>query len=402
MALPGVSFSFGTGGLGRVAPGEDGHAGLIISVPAGYAGGIVGQNWLFTSVTDAENESITATEDATHSALVWYHINEFFRMGGTRLYCRFVANTTTQAQMLDSAGANAPALLNFAEGKIRMLAVARNPVTPFAPTIANGLDQDVSTAVANAVLLIGQALLDGRPLVVLVEGKAWSGTVATTLDARTLNAKGVGIVLARDVAVGSTLPGHAAMGTALGTLSAARVHENIGWVQQFNIQASGHFAQAGFVNGAVETGFTNSQLDLLLEKGYLFTRSFTGYPGVFWASDPACITATADEAQLRYTRAVQKAVRGVRAVMLPLVNSPVYQTAQGTIAPGTIKSFERQAASPLEQMSSNGEISGYDVYIDPDQNILSTDTLNINIAIQPVGCASKIQVQISLTTQIAQ
>jgi hypothetical protein len=48
-------------------------------------------------------------------------------------------------------------------------------------------------------------------------------------------------------------------------------------------------------------------------------------------------------------------------------------------------------------MKSSGEISGYGVNIDPNQNVLVNDTLIISYVIVPVGVATRIYVEEGLS-----
>ncbi len=406
MLLPRVFTNRASGGLGRRSPADDNISGMIIAVPAGYAGGIVNDYFTFLSTADAINAGITELEDLGSKVPAYHHIAEFFRLSpsGT-LHVKFVLQGTTMAAMLLLAGAHAIPLLNYAAGKIRQLGVVLNrDVATYAPVITNGLDYDTTDAVTKAAQLTTNAEAAGMPLVVLVEGRGFSGVPSTVLDATTLNSRNTGIVLLQDAAFrasDSGFAGYAAVGSVLGLMSAAAVHENIGWVAKFNLQGDGIYAEAGFSSNQLESQLTGAGLNMLLAKGYIFGRTFPNHAGVFIADDAATMPVDDDYARLRYGRTSQKAVRGVRKALLPWVNAPMYLDDSGKLDNGSVKALEQVAAAPLDTMEKTlKEISGYDVYIDPDQDILGTDTVNIKIAILPVGCASYINVTIALTTKL--
>lgn len=48
-------------------------------------------------------------------------------------------------------------------------------------------------------------------------------------------------------------------------------------------------------------------------------------------------------------------------------------------------------------MKRNGEISGYEAYINPNQQVLRTSKLEVIVKIVPVGTLRKIEVKIGLT-----
>ena len=405
MALPGVNISRVDGGLNRLPIPEDNISAMIIPVPIPYAGGIVNAMYTFLTIDEAEAQDITEANDLASGVLAHRHIAEFFRINpnGT-LHVKFVLQGTSMETMLDVNGSHALQLLQYAGGKVRQMGVVLNPAPIYVATIVNGLDQDVTAAVTNANVLTNTVEPMGMPLIVLIEGRGFSGVPGTVKDARTLNARNVGIVLLQDYAKRisfASFNGYADVGTALGCFSLAAVHENIGWVAKFNLSGKTQHLEAGFSSNMKESQFSQAGLSTLLDKGYLFARTFPGKSGVYFADDPAAVVTTSDYAQLRYGRASQKAYRGVRNALLPYVNAPLYVTPDGTLENGTIKMFELAAGTPVAAMQSAGEISAFDVSIDPAQNVLSTNTLNVKIAIIPVGSASFINVTLSLALQLA-
>lgn len=376
---------------------------MIISVPIGYASGITDTNNTFLSLSDAEAIDISLAQDVLHVAPCHHHISEFFRLSpnGT-LHVRFVPQGTTMAQMLDLTGNHAMSILNYAAGKVRQLAVALNPAVGYAPVIVDGLDTDTVAAVNKGRELAAAAEEQGMPLVILVEGRGFSGVPGTVKDLTTMAGGDVGVVILQEPTTRATnaFNGYGAVGTVLGLLSSAGVHENIGWVQKFNIQSASLYVNAGFTSDQVESQLTAAGLSTLLAKGYLFARSIPNYAGTYIADDPTCIVASHDYSRLRYCRASQKAVRQVRQVIQPFVNSPIYLTTDGRLTAGTVAVLENTAASELEAMKKAGEISDYDANVATDQDVLSTNTIEMGVAIIPVGCASWINVTLRFTTSI--
>jgi Protein of unknown function (DUF2586) len=85
-------------------------------------------------------------------------------------------------------------------------------------------------------------------------------------------------------------------------------------------------------------------------------------------------------------RAIDKAIRGIYIKMVPHVNSPVLlDKVTRKLAPETVDFLELEAGKALEQMEKAGELSGYTVSIDPNQDVNATNQIVINISNNKVG-----------------
>ena len=75
------------------------------------------------------------------------------------------------------------------------------------------------------------------------------------------------------------------------------------------------------------------------------------------------------------------------------LNSPLnINPANGQLSAADIKVFKTLVSGPLDLMLSAGNISGYYVNIDANQNVLTNDTLLISYVLIPKGVASDIEV----------
>jgi hypothetical protein len=198
------------------------------------------------------------------------------------------------------------------------------------------------------------------------------------------------------VGLDSDYESYAAVGTALGAVSLAKVNEKISWVQKFNMYG-GTLTAAG-IGGDALIELTEGELESLEEKGTIFFRTHTGKAGIYFNNSHACTEITSDYAYLENSRTIDKAVRLIREVMLPRLDSPVLIDEEtGQLQPSVIKSWESDGNRALEEMLRGEEISGLDVFIDPEQNILATNQLEISFWVVPTGSASKITVSIGFT-----
>ena len=62
--------------------------------------------------------------------------------------------------------------------------------------------------------------------------------------------------------------------------------------------------------------------------------------------------------------------------------------------------FKTLAAQGLDTVLNANEISAYETIIDPAQNVLSTNTLEITVKILPLGVADFITINIGFTTTL--
>ena len=105
--------------------------------------------------------------------------------------------------------------------------------------------------------------------------------------------------------------------------------------------------------------------------------------------------ATSDYSMIENVRTMDKAVRGIRTYVTPELGGNVYVDEEaGTLQSYTVAHLETVANKALEDMEKAGELSGYKVEIDPDQDVLSTSTIEMVIKNVPVGVARRINIKI--------
>ncbi|MFH7005131.1 DUF2586 domain-containing protein [Flavobacterium bizetiae] len=415
-----------SGGLGRRNPEQDMVSGLLFD---GVATTKLALNKIerLASLEDAEALGITADYDVNGQS-AFYQIQQFFRMNPSGdLY--IMATTGTSYEEI--AG-KAMDMQEKANGNIRQIAIIYSGATTFAQTQA---------AILKAQTQADLAYKDYMPFEVILEGKGFTVNAASLAGS---DAENVSVVVAMDVEKafaqklfrkdtlklynlasneelvplegaldvynvrnaeglkkenGAALEfvfkdsykNTAAVGLALGAISKAKVSENIAWIEKFNLTGEG-FAKAGFVGGEeIKTLGTLSELN---EKRFIFARTHTGLPGVYFNDSSTCTTGTSDFAYVENNRTINKATRLLRAALLPKLASPVLVDIDGKLPQSVSKSFEGLCRSALEGMVANQEVSAFDVYVDPKQNILATSELKVKAEITPIGTARKIMVDL--------
>jgi hypothetical protein len=240
----------------------------------------------------------------------------------------------------------------------------------------------------------------------LILQTAFTDTVATIADLSTYTASDVIVNTACDMGgtgyflsnmYGKTI---GAGGYLLGTISASKVSDSIAWVAQYNASDGAELESIGVLNLVQVSTLSEASLVALENKRYTFLRKFVGRSGSYWNDDNTAIAPTSDYSKVRLNRTIDKAIRLVRAAMLPRLNSPVIVNSDGSLSGDVIDDFTTACLTPLDSMLSAGEVSDRAVVIDPNQDVITTSTLYITIKIIPVGATKFINVKVGFTTKL--
>jgi Protein of unknown function (DUF2586) len=311
-----------------------------------------------------------------------YQISEFFRTSeGGELY---VVNT-------DVANFDAQHFFALTDGRVRQ--AYRYGTDDYAA---------ISGAVGVAESFCNEMIAMHSPMLMVLSVKDNAAVNGVSQpDLRALNCPNVSVLICGDASgTGKKLATDLGLkyvpcgGAVLGILARAKVNEDIGWVEKFNLTKGAELLSGRFSDGVNLNIKSASVMDALNSKGYLILRQHIGIKGLRLNDSATCAEATSDFAWIENNRTMQKARRVIRAALLPDLNSPLTISDDGTLAPDTIKYFENKTKRPLDEMLRNAEISAKDVYIDPAQDVLATSTLYIQVRLIPRGVARFIVVNI--------
>jgi hypothetical protein len=401
MGLSNVKIIKGNGGLGRRNPSTDGVTGVLTTGMAVAGKLTLGTTNKLNGLDDAEALGINAAYDTTNSVLVYAVLAELFRVNpDATVYLLVTPQTTAMADLVDPAKTFGPQILTDSGNSIVQLAVCFNPASAYEETLLTGLDSNVLAAVAKAQLLAEYADSIDSPLSAIgIEGLHFNGTIALAKDLRTLAGNKVSVIIGQDAssAAATAKPNHAAIGAWAGAVSLANVHENIGWPEKFPLTdaKNGKWLKAGLSGGTALTSYTPAQLDLLDDKGYIFARSIAQLAGLYFNDSHTCTALSDDYCRIERNRTMDKAIKVVRGALAPKLNSPLLVDEEtGFLKPVVVADFETLAQSQLDIMQRSAEISGGTVYVNPEQNVLSSDIIEVDIEIVPLGLAHSIRVKI--------
>ncbi len=83
------------------------------------------------------------------------------------------------------------------------------------------------------------------------------------------------------------------------------------------------------------------------------------------------------------------------ATFVQEVDDEVPVNTDGTLDAGFCKWLSQQIVNQINNtMTANKEISAVNCFIDPEQNILSTNQLNVVLKVLPVGYATEIEINL--------
>lgn len=389
-----VKFIKQNGRLKRQLPGQDHYSGLIFYsavLPAGF--GANDRMKIIEDIDAAEDLGITSNHADVEVKIMHYHISELFRVNPNAVLYVGIFAVPVGAHTFSEV----TTLRIFAEGKIRQVGIwsskayaAGDPAllqglydeafAVFSPleilyspnfhTVADGALPDLSTlTAANVHILIAQ------------DGGALGKDLYTQSDAGALNAS-VGV-----------------MGAAIGAASLAKVHENIGWVEKFNMAvAGGELDVPALSNGSLVNGLSDAITKsggTLDTKRLIFLKNYPGYTGSYFNDSHGAVAASSDYAYMEDNRTMDKAIRGVYLNLIPKVNGPVLlDKTTGQLSQDYVEYLQLEAGKALEQMEKDGELSGYTVTIDPNQDVNATSKIIVNITNTKVGVSRNIEVNI--------
>lgn len=387
-----VNIELGNGGLGGTLQTNDGLAGMVLTGGIDGGGYVLGTPILVTGLASVTAAGITT--DGNTWAL--RHITDFYDHAGdgAQLYLMLVPNSMTVAEMADFNEADgAKKLLDYAQGKIRLLAIMSDDDSVGLPTITDGLNEDVYTAITNLNVMATNFFDAKKPFRAIIGGTSYTGVAADLVALTTLTRNKVGVVIGDTVETSNA----AMVGVVLGRAARNPVQRKISRVRDgaLNIDAA-------YMASGVAVGDPDANEATVAGKGYITFVTYPNQAGYYLSGDPMAVATTDDYASLARGRVIDKAAVLAYAVFLQVVDDEVPVNTDGTLDSGFCTYLQQQMENMVNNtMTSNKEIKSVTCYIDPNQNILSTNELNISLSIIPMAYATAINVTLGFVNPAA-
>lgn len=402
--LPYVKIDFANGAIGASEPMDDGVTGLVC-IAVAVTQTVDGKQettfaldtpYLITKLDDLVKKGITS-EGSDVNATLYKAVKEFYDEApdGSKLWIMGVADTVTIADIVDKTKDNAKKLLVAANGTIRILAVKVKDKSGYTPTVTTGIDGAVRTAIVNAQGLAEWATETlFAPVMVLLEGRHYTGT-AETLVANPINTGNnnrVGVVIGDTVADSKG----AAVGLLAGRIASIPVQRSVARVRTGSIVATTMYI------GGVAAELGNPET--INDCGFICPRTFVGKGGYFWSDDKLAAEASDDYSLIPRRRVADKAYRITYSTLINEVAEEISVTDDGKISAPVVKAIQTAVESAIvNNMTSRGNLGndpsnpndmGVECYINPDQNIIATSRLDVQVRIKPHGYSKYINVSL--------
>lgn len=380
------------GNIPRSLAGEDHISGLLFyssKLPSGFAE--TDRIKAISGIETAEKLGITSDADADWDIRVLhYQLRSIFnRNPAISLYVGIYKPASGNPTFSEIK-----TMQNFTGGKLRQIGVW-DGATALDPTNLITL-QAIRTALEaqDKPLSIGYA-----PKIAAVSG--------LPTDLAGANKNGVSVIIGQDGAgtaadlykdaKNTAKSSVTAIGEWLGVVSAAAVHESIAWVEKFPTG----IALPAFGDGTLLRDLDTAVIESLDAARYIFFVEYSGLAGAYFNDSHTMDDATSDYAYIESVRTMDKACRNVRTYVLPKLGRPMKVDAStGKLEAYVVEDLQLTAGKALEDMEKAGELSGYVVEIDPDQNILSTSCVEMVIKQVGVGVMRKLNIKIGYTTSV--
>ena len=357
------------GNIAKSLPGQDHISGLLFlvskrdDIPDEFATEAFKP---CSSIKTADDLGLTA-EDT-----FGYHVHEALRLNpGVTLYVGFAVRSADMKAVGDFQRA--------AGGNLRQIGIL-DTNSEITKTTVTAL-QAQATALDEAWM----------PLSIIIAPKVADITrLPADLAA---SAPNVSVLIGRDSEADAP-----AIGTLIGILSARAVNESIAWVERCETGLTKPY----FSDGKAYANVDRAVIETLDANRYIYLRTYPGLSGVFFSDSHNMDRAQSDYNTIELQRTMDKAVRGTRTYLLPELGRPIYFNADGTLRADTLQHLKTVAGKAVEDMERAGEVSGWEVSIDPAQDVLGTSTVEFTVHAVPVGIMRRAVVSIGYVKQLSE
>lgn len=391
--LPRVKILFENGNLGLVQPSPDGLLGICCTGVAVASTFELNKAYKISAYEDLQALGITDINNPSINKI----IKEFYdeAQTGTEVWLMAFPDTVKMSEMADKNENYAKKLIEATGGKLRGIFISRTPDNGYVPTITDGLDADVYTAIAKAQLLAEWATeVKFAPIFVIIEGYAYTGVSADLKDLTDGTSDNRVSVMIGDSVQDSN---QSAIGILAGRIASIPVQRNIARVKSGAVALTQSYIKNKLVDEADVTG--------IHDKGYITFRTYVGRSGYFFNDDFMATKSTDDYSHLTARRTIDKAYRICYDTLLEELLDEVPVNADGTLQVPLVKSWQAKVENAIaNSMTANGELSmditnptdkGVICYIDHSQNIIADSKIEVRVSVRLFGYPRYIDVYLS-------
>ena len=390
------------GNVSKSLEGEDHITGLVIymkasDIPVSFKSERVQPLSTIESAEAAGIVEYTTDADGTQTAAPWairmlhYHLSELYRINpAVSLYVGIFEKPETTSMSF----AEVKTVQNYAGGRIRQTGVwcGDRELSEDDLVTLQGVADNLAAGGAELSIIYSPKVSDIKTLPVDLAG-AGKCRVSVVIG-QAGSGRGAELYSDKENESGTTVGG---LGVVLGLVSLAKVHQCIAWVREFPTGVS----LPAFGDVTLLRDIDRALVEQLDTTRYLFFVTKTGQAGSYMNDSHNMDSPISDYCNIESVRTMDKAVRGVRTYLIPELGGNVYiDSSSGKMTSYSVAHLETVAGKALEDMECQGELSGYKVEIDPDQDVLSTGTVEIVIRNVAVAVMRKINVKIGFAKSV--
>lgn len=358
------------------------HVQPLSSIEAAEAAGIIDHT------TDSDG---TETPAAWALRAVHYHLSEIYRLNpGVSLYVGLFEKPSGDSLKF----AEVKTVQNYAGSRVRQIGVwcGDRALSEDDLVALQGIGDNLAENAGELSILYAPKIESVQALPTDIAGGGKNRVSVVISQA----GSGTGAELYKDA--GNTGKSSvSALGTVLGLVSRAKVHQCIAWVKEFSTGVS----VPAFGDGTLLRDLDRAMVEQLDTARYLFFDTKTGQAGSYMNDSHTMDSAQSDYASIESVRTMDKAVRGVRAYVIPELGGNVYVDPEsGQLASYTVAYLETVANHALEDMERAGELSGYKAEIDPAQDVAATSTVDIVIKQVAVPVMRHVRIKIGFAKSV--
>lgn len=383
MALSKIEFIRQNGQLGGESPNEDGVSALL------YINDDATESFerVLYSIKDLEDLGYSwdgSSVGVTWVSILWHQVNEYFKYSNSKLYLK-ISNTISSFDDIIS-------LKDFSNGEIKIYGVYSNIAFE-------------STTVTSLQTKMLRLETENAPAVALFTAPI-TPEDAGLIDLRLLNKNFVSVHIGDDFEGSAKILRDGGLtfisniGLVLGTTSATPIEQSIG-IGTNNVVLDTEYTTPAFTDGQLVSSFSQTELDNLDTYHWNFLIKRVGSSGTFFNFDYTADADTSDYFNIALNRVYNKARRVLYTSMLPLINSKLgVDPNSGNLEATTISIFKNACNNALDDLLSSFAITGFEVIINPNQNVLATKTIEISVNLIPYGFAKIIKINLGFKPKL--
>ncbi len=342
------------------------------------------------------------------NGLAYYHLSSFFKYAGdnSQLYVSFVDCSKDWDFIVSMQRA--------VNGRMFQLGIwTHQPLWEINEITAQleftKLAINIESTVEELTGKVGQPSGSPTPLSIILSANTSAGIRNFTLrklpNGTVFNAPKVSVLLCQNGsdevhAIQQLMPNNTPVGSIgymMAVLSLAGAEENVGGVNDFNlnkyddfqlpeIPVNDEYIPLENVNKIVQ--------NILMQNGYIIPTTYPAKEGeCFFGGDPTL--SSGDYSIISNNRVIHKCRRCVFSVLLPYLHSnQLYDSSSKGLSRATRDMFEEAIGSALSgKLINKGgkyQINGYQIVDFETSNILNDDTVNIRYTVSPVNYNGKL------------